>query len=184
MTANSRALLLFCLMLVVSVPAHATVLVGADLGDLARDARAIARGRVLAVDGQWTADHRTIETIVTLEVESYLKGALGATVQFRVPGGDLGRFRSVVVGAPAFEVDERVVVFLGATGPSVAYILGLSQGVYRVVRGADASSWLVTPPAIMPSAVTVKIARGDPARRPLPLPEFEQRVRTIVAGAR
>jgi hypothetical protein len=36
----------------------------------------------------------------------------------------------------------------------------------------------------MPSTVTVKITRGDPARRPLPLPEFEQRVRAIVAGAR
>jgi hypothetical protein len=179
-----RTLLLWSVLILVSVPAHATVLVGADLGELARDARAIARGRVVAVDGQWTADHRTIETIVTLEVESYLKGSLGPTVQFRVPGGGLGRFRSIVVGAPAFQVDERVVVFLGATGPSVAYVLGLSQGVFRVVRGADASSWLVTPPATMPSTTTVKITRGDLARRPLPLPEFEQRVRTIVAGAK
>jgi hypothetical protein len=179
----SRALLC-CFLFGVSSPSRATVLVGADFADLARDARAIARGRVVAVDGQWTADHRTIETMVTLQVESYLKGALGPTVQFRVPGGDLGRFRNIVVGAPAFQVDERVVVFLGATGPSVAYILGLSQGVFRVGRGPDASTWLVTPPAIMPSTVTVKIARGDTARRPVPLPEFEQRVRTIVAGAR
>jgi hypothetical protein len=179
-----RVLLLLFVFFGVSTPARATVLVGADLAELAHDARAIARGRVVAVDGQWTADHRTIETIVTLEVESYLKGALGATVQFRVPGGDLGRFRSIVVGAPAFRVDERVVVFLGATGPSVAYVLGLSQGVFRVVAGADASSWLVTPPAIMPSTMSVKIVRGDPARRPLPLPEFEQRVRAIAAGAR
>ena len=183
MTTISRTLL-FCLVLGICRSAHATALVGADLGELARDARAIARGRVVAVDGQWTADHRTIETIVTLEVESYLKGALGQTVQSRVPGGNLGRFRSIVVGAPAFQVDERVVVFLGATGPSVAYVLGLSQGVFRVVRGADTSSWLVTPPAIMPSTVTVKITRGDPARQPLPLPEFEQRVRAIVAGVK
>jgi hypothetical protein len=184
MTTFSRSILLCSVFLAVSHPARATVLIGADVGELARDARAIARGRVAAVQGQWTADHRTIETIVTLDVESYLKGALGRTVQFRVPGGALGRFRSVVVGAPAFQVDERVVVFLGATGPSVAYVLGLSQGVFRVVPGTDASAWLVTPPAIMPSTVSVTIARGDPARRPLPLPEFEQRVRTIVAGAR
>jgi hypothetical protein len=183
MTMCSRALVC-CLVLGVAGSARATVLVGADLGELAHDARAIARGRVVAVNGQWTADHRTIETIVTLEVESYLKGALGPTVQFRVPGGGLGRFRSIVVGAPAFQVDEHVVVFLGATGPSVAYVLGLSQGVFRMVRDADTSNWLVTPPAILPSTVTVRITRGDPARRPLPLPEFEQRVRTIVASAR
>jgi hypothetical protein len=102
-----------------AVSARATVVVGADLGELARDARAIARGRVVAVDAQWTADRRTIETLVTLEVESYLKGALGGTVQFLVPGGSLGRFRSIVVGAPEFSVDERVVVFLGAQGPSI-----------------------------------------------------------------
>jgi hypothetical protein len=167
-----------------SVPADATVLIGADLGELARDARAIARGRVAAVDAQWTADRRTIETLVTLEVDSYLKGALGATVQFRVPGGSLGRFRSIVVGAPQFAVDDRVVVFLGARGPSVPYVVGFSQGVFRVVRSGDGSTWLVTP-AILPSpAGAVTIVRGDPQRQPLPLNDFEQRVRALAGGAR
>src|SRR5262245_60719845 len=50
------------------VAAGATVIVPADLGELSHDARAIARGRVVAVDGRWTDDRRTIETIVTLEV--------------------------------------------------------------------------------------------------------------------
>ena len=63
--------------------AHATVLVPADLGELSHDAIAIARGRVAAVDGQWTEDHRTIETIVSLQVDEYLKGSLGAVVRFR-----------------------------------------------------------------------------------------------------
>src|SRR3954452_17423898 len=64
---------------------RATVLIPADLGELARDARAIARGRVIAVDAQWTDDRRTIETIVTLDVEAYLKGGLGREVRFSVP---------------------------------------------------------------------------------------------------
>ena len=37
---------------------HATVLLPADLGELSREARAIARGRVVAVDAQWTDDRR------------------------------------------------------------------------------------------------------------------------------
>jgi len=180
-----RSAFLALLVLAFAVPSNATVLIGADLGELARDARAIARGRVIAVDATWTSDRRTIETLVTLEVESYLKGALGETLQFRVPGGTLGRFRSLVVGAPAFEVDDRVVVFLGARGPSVPYVVGFSQGVYRIVRSGDRSTWLVTPPALLPSAAgSVTIVRGDPARRPLPLDEFEQRVRALAGGAR
>src|SRR5262245_53368387 len=82
----------------------ATVVVAADLAELAREARAIPRGRVVAVEGRWTDDRRTIETLVTLDVDEYLKGTLGDTLQFRVPGGELGRFRSVVIGAPEFAV--------------------------------------------------------------------------------
>src|SRR6185295_16679047 len=143
MTTKSASLF-FVLSIVLSVPSRATTLIPADLGELSRDARAIVRGRVAALDPQWTEDRGTIETIVTLEVERYIKGALAPTLRFRVPGGDLGRFRSIVVGAPEFAVDERVVVFLGARGPSVPFVLGLNQGVFRVVTAADQGGDLVT----------------------------------------
>jgi hypothetical protein len=168
------------LLLLVSAALRATVLVPADLGELARDARTIARGRVVAVDGQWTDDRRTIETIVTLEAESYLKGPLGQTVQFRVPGGTLGRYRNIMIGAPQFTVGQHVIVFLGARGPSVPYILGLSQGVFRVVAGADGAA-MVTPPAVMPTPEG-PVVRGALSRQPAPLATFEQRVRALVAG--
>jgi hypothetical protein len=177
-----RAASLACSFITLATPSRATVLVGADLGELAHDAVAIARGRVASVDAQWTDGRRSIETIVTLDVDTYLKGSLGSSVQFRVPGGVLGRYRSIVVGAPAFEVNERVVVFLGARGPMVPYVVGFSQGVYRVV--ADSSGWKVTPPAMLPVAAPVKIVRGDPSRGPMPLAEFEQRVRQLAGGAR
>jgi hypothetical protein len=173
--------LLFC---AIAQAAAATVVVPADLGELSRDARAIVRGRVAAVDGRWTDDRQTIETIVTLEVESYLKGSLGPTLQFRVPGGELGRYRKIVVGAPEFAVDQHVVVFLGAVGPMVPYILGLNQGVYRLALAADRSGWIVTPPPMLPAAVTTPVVRGDAARRPMPLADFEQRVRALAGGAR
>src|ERR1700704_4581761 len=165
---DKRALVFLLIFMVLGVPALATVLIPADLGELSRDALAIARGRVAALDAQWTGDRGTIETIVTLEVESYLKGSLGSTLRFRVPGGELGRFRSVVVGAPAFAVDQRVVVFLGARGPSVPHLLGMSQGVFHLSRAADNSGWLVTSPVMMPAAGgAVRVVRGDPSRRAL-----------------
>jgi hypothetical protein len=180
-----RILMMSCMLLALTLPVRATVIIPADLGELSRDARAIVRGRVAALDAQWTDDRGSIETIVTLEVESYLKGALGAALRFRVPGGELGRFRSIVVGAPEFALDQHVVVFLGARGPSVPYVLGLSQGVFRLVRAADDSGWMVTPPAIVPAttgALAVPIVRGDPSRRAMRLDDFEQRVRTLAAA--
>jgi len=183
-TTLVRTSLVLFILAGLSHPARATVIVPADLGELARDARAIVRGRVASVEARWTDDHRAIESIVTLDVESTLKGSFGPDVQFRVPGGQLGRFRSLVMGAPEFTVDQRVVVFLGARGPSVPFVLGMSQGVFRVVA-ADGGGWIVTPPALLPSkAGTVPIIRGDPNRRPLPLGDFEQRVRALAGGAR
>ena len=182
MTRTLRATLILLGLLTWSDSARATILVPADVGELTRDALAIVRGRVVAVDGRWTEDHRSIDTIVTLEVERYLKGSFGPTVQFRVPGGELGRLRSIVVGAPEFAVDDRVVIFLGARGPMVPYILGLSQGVFRVVRAGEAG-WVVTPPPVFPAtAGSTPIVRGDITRRPLPLADFEQHIRTL-AGA-
>lgn len=162
--------------------AAATVIVPADLAELSRDARAIARGRVVAVDAQWTDGRRTIETIVTLEAESYLKGQLGETVQFRVPGGSLGRFRNIVIGAPQFDVGQRVIVFLGAHGPSVPFVLGLSQGVFRLAQNGS-GAWMVSPPAVA-DGVSGPIVRGSAGLVPAPLAEFESRVKALVVEAR
>jgi len=178
------ALAVLTLALAASPSLDATVVVPSDLGQLSRNAVAIARGRVVRVDGRWTDDRKTIETIVTLEVGGYLKGGLGTTLQFRVPGGQLGRFRSIVVGAPDFAVNDEVVVFLGTRGPMVPYILGLNQGVYRVVSASNGSGWMVTPPVTLPSAVDATIVRGDASRQPIALQDFEQRVRTLAGGAR
>ena len=158
---------------------RATVLVPTDLGDLARDARVIARGEVVAVESQWTEDRRTIETVVTLATETYLKGQLGQTLQFRVPGGTLGRLRSVVIGAPRFATGQRVIVFLGTAGPQIPHVLGLNQGVYRIDL-STAGDALVTPPPIMPG-VTGPIVRGAASRVPAPLASFERDVRALAA---
>src|SRR5436190_2975675 len=138
-----RAVLIALALSLVGSVASATVYMPTDLRDLSRDAVAIVRGRIIAVDAQWTDGRRSIETIVTLDPETYLKGSLGQDVQFRVPGGSLGRFRSVVVGAPNFSVGQRVIVFLGSRGPSVPYVLGMSQGVFRLNQSAQ-GDWIVT----------------------------------------
>jgi len=163
----------------VSVVADATVLVPATLDDLAREAGAIIRGRVVAVDAHVTQNRREIDTVVTLSAEASLKGSLGPTVQFVVPGGTVGRYRRVFVGAPEFAVGQRAIVFLGWRGPSYPYLIGFSQGVYRI-HADDKGASLVTPPMLVsPAAGTSAVVRGDPARRPVPLADFEQQVRAL-----
>jgi hypothetical protein len=178
---RNRILIALILCLPVSM-LHATVLVPASLSEIARDARIIAVGTVVGVDGRWTDDRRTIETLVTLEPETYLKGQLGTTIQFRVPGGTLGRYRNIVLGAPQFSVGQRVVVFLGARGPRLPYLIGLNQGVYRVgVTGGGEA--VVAPPPVMPG-VTGPIVRGAAARQPASLAAFEREIRTLAGTVR
>jgi hypothetical protein len=177
-----RRLLLGCAFACAASPASATLVIPANLGELSRDALTIARGRVVALDARWTDDHRRVETVVTLEAESYLKGAFGPVLQFRIPGGRLGRYRSLMVGAPEFVPGQRVVVFLAARGPALPFVVGLSQGVFRVVPSGG--GWLVTPPVMLPGpGGSAHLVRGDPARRPLPLADFERQVRALTGAA-
>src|SRR5262245_36659810 len=175
------AVLIAVVLTFVGTAARATVFLSSDVGELSRDAVAIARGHVVAVEAQWKDGRRGIETLVTLETESYLKGNLGSVVQFRVPGGSLGRFRSIVVGAPQFAVGQRCFLFLASRGPTVPYVLGMSQGVFRLVQ-SSAGEWLLTPPPIMPAA-DGPIVGGNLSAKPSPLGEFERQVRAL-AGIR
>jgi hypothetical protein len=163
---------------------QATVVIPADLVDMTRGATAIVRGRVIDVDARWTGDRRRIESLVRLDVEEYLKGNLGDVVTFKVPGGEIGYTRSMFVGAPTFRAGDQVVLFLSARGPSIPYVFGLSQGVFRIVPGA-AGEPVVLPPALMRTTGVQAIRRGDPARRPMPVADFGRLVRQVLAeGAR
>jgi hypothetical protein len=161
---------------------RATVLIPSDVNELARDARVVARGQVISVDGRWTDDHRTVETLVTLQTERYLKGQFGQLLQFRVPGGRLGRYRNIVVGAPTFTVGQHVIVFLGANGPEIPFLLGLNQGVYRV--GATSTGVLMVAPPPITGDVAGAVVRGSSDRQPAPLADFEQSIVTLAGGAR
>lgn len=189
MTRMLRILIASAAAAVIPAALHATVYVPADLAELATEARAVAHGRVVALEARWLDDRRAIETLVTLDVESYAKGNLGRSVTLRVPGGQMGPYRSVMLGAPRFVEGEEVVVFLGASGPQVPHLVGLAQGVFRVRADARSGTRMVTPEVVrMPGAApaeAVRVVRGDPARRPMALPAFLEEVRAIASrGAR
>ena len=104
----------------------------------------------------------------------------GATAYFKLPGGQVGRYRRVMVGAPQFTPGDEVVLFLKGSAPAVPMPFGLTQGVYRVSR--DASGRAMVMPAVAGGAG--RIVRGDPARRALDLAAFSSMVRTIAGAQR
>ncbi len=160
---------------------EATVVLPLDFRQLTGRATAIVHGRVVALVPQWAAEGRGIETIVTVQVTGYLKGDFGAQMTFRVPGGKMGRFRAVTVGAPVFREGEEVIVFLGADGPAIPHIVGFNQGVYRVAVDRASGARVVTPP-LLSGDVTVPttIVRGDASRKPISLEQFEAQVRSML----
>ena len=160
--------------------ASATVLLPADFTTIVTESPIIVHGRVTDVTSFVSGPRRTIESVVTLSVIDTLKGAPARTVLFRIPNGQVGRYRRVVVGAPEFAEGDEVVVFLQAHAPAIPTIFGLSQGVYRIVRDVGAQA-MVTPPAVMARGVSAeRVVRGDPVRQPMPIAAFVREVRSVL----
>lgn len=177
-----RRLLILLLLLCAPAALGATVLIPIEFRELVGVASTIVHGRVIDVRAEWIDGRRAIETFVTIDAKEYYKGAAGATITVRVPGGQMGRYRTVFVGAPEFKEGDEVVLFLRTYGGRTA-IVGLSQGAFRVA--ADRSGRpIVTSPVLMgrPGADVEPVVRGDIARRPLALQAFGELVKRVVAG--
>ncbi len=183
-----RRVITLVMLLWLAQDVRATVLLPAEFREVVAGSQIIVYGRVAEVRPEWSDDRTRIDTIVTLEAGSYLKGGPGDTVTFRVPGGQIGRYKNVMVGAPEFRQGEEVVLFLSAAGPSIAHVFGLNQGVYRVRVDARTGRRLVVPPVLIAASDAPQaIVRGDRARQPLPLDAFAASVRTAMVwtgGAR
>jgi hypothetical protein len=170
----------------------ATIVVPADVAELAVDAAAIAHGRIVRVEAR-QGEGRRVERLVTLQVHEYFKGGWGNVVQFRMPGGTLGRYQTVMIGAPDFFEGDEVVLFLGARPeddrdrPARPYVLGMHQGVFRVVADQATGRRMVTPPLVQGAGVestSSPTKRGDVTRVPVELREFQGRIAAALAAPR
>src|SRR4051794_29637186 len=90
------------LLLVCAASADATTLLPADFAQMVSESQVIVHARVIDVRGELVGSRRTIESLITIQVLSPLKGQAGSELVFRVPGGRVGRYRRVFVGAPTF----------------------------------------------------------------------------------
>jgi len=180
MTLTRRVAVTAALVALMPALALATMEVPVEFGEMVQGSQLVVYGRVVDVRGQQTGDRRSIETIVTMAVAQALKGQPGETVTFRLPGGEVGRYRRVVVGVPRLVSGDDVIVFLRGGAPALPTVFGLSQGLYRVARGADGGATVAPAVFTAPAAGAERIVRGDPARRPLGLDAFAREVRARV----
>ncbi|MGB2715041.1 MAG: hypothetical protein WBC51_12735 [Vicinamibacterales bacterium] len=160
---------------------RATVLLPAEFREIVGDSQIIAYGRVVDAVSELSDDRKRIETIVTFEVETYLKGGPGETLTFRVPGGQVGRYRSITVGAPVLEAGNEAVLFLRKPERGLPYVFGLNQGVFRVQRDTRTQRRLVAAPLLARGETPESVVRGAASRQPMPLETFGAQVRSVMA---
>lgn len=146
---GSRVMTLGVLALLATVNLHAppsaraTVMVEVPLEDMARDAVAIVRGRVVHSGTHMVVRDGGIDphTITSLEVTDWIKGQGGAVVQVRELGGLIGPGGQGggmwIDGTPRYRIGEEVILFLRADPDDAAYFrtYAMSQGKFVVLRG-------------------------------------------------
>lgn len=121
---------------------HAATLERLTIEEMAQQATAVVRGRV----GEAHAARfgALVYTMHGFEAEEQWKGAPVSELEVAVLGGTYEGVTYSFGGTPELKAGDEYVLFLW-TGPSGrTQIVGLSQGVFRVVRGADGASVLRT----------------------------------------
>ncbi len=160
----------------------ASTFLTAEFRAIVSDSTAVVRGRVTDVRAVRSVAG-DVESVVTIAVDAVLKGSAGTFVSMRVPGGVIGRYRTVMIGSPVMRVGEQAVFFLKRGPGNSFWPVGLVQGIYRV-RMFTGGNAMVAPP-VLPGVTTNAagpVVRGDPRRRGMPVSEFESLVRLVVAG--
>jgi hypothetical protein len=176
-----RVFLLTLAALAFTGPLEATIILPATLGELTAEADAIVHARVASVTSRQPAGTLRVERVVSLDVVRYLKGSGEQTIALQVPGGTYGRYRTVMPGAPELAPGDEAVFFLRASARGLG-LAGLAQGVYRIAVEEASGRRVVRAP--FDGTSDGPIRRGDAARRPVSLDEFEGRVAVSVIAAR
>jgi hypothetical protein len=161
-----------------AVPAASSVTVPAEFREIVSDATLIIRGRVTAQQTVRSADGE-VGTVSTVAVDVVLKGTASTSVSILVPGGRLGRYRSVMVGAPRFERHDAAVFFLKRGVDGLWRPVGLAAGVFRIQPDRATGRLSVRPPVVAnrTASTTGPVVRGDERRRSLTIAEFDALVR-------
>lgn len=135
---------LMLLLLAALAPVRATILQQLSMDDMIVQSTGIVRARVTATYAAFRG--RDIYTYYQLQVLETLKGnPSGPQIEVAVPGGSAKGLRQPVAGAPALAAGGEYVIFLWTSRSGLTQVIGLSQGLYRVLPDSTGSANLVRP---------------------------------------
>ena len=158
----------------------ATVTEPVTLRQLAAGAALIVRGSVTEVRA-FPVPGRGIESVATVAVERVIKGESEPFIAVRVPGGVVGRYRQITIGAPALRLNQQAVFFLKRGADNGWRPVGMSAGVVRVLSETGTGRRLIAPAVVQgQTAAGGLVVRGDDRRRSLSVEEFETLVAMVM----
>lgn len=180
MSYQDRRRILWILLLIglalIAAVAQATTLVRLHFQDLVHYSYSVARVRCLRA--QTRMENGEIWTDTSFRVLWQQKGYLPEEIVVRQPGGKFLHLHSHVEGTPEFRPGEEVYLFLSGHPGRQFFIVGWTQGTFRIHRDLRSGGETV-------SQDSAEIPVFDPASdsftqtgvKNLPAEIFEQRVR-------
>ncbi|MGO8720724.1 MAG: hypothetical protein ACLQMO_16150 [Acidobacteriaceae bacterium] len=114
----------------IAIVANATTLARLQFYQLVQHSSAIARVRCVRADTR--LENSEIWTDTVFEVVEHDKGFLPSEIVVRMPGGQFQHLHSQVDGVPEFRPNEEVYLFLTGHPGKQFYIVGWTQGTFRI----------------------------------------------------
>jgi hypothetical protein len=164
-------LLAAALLTILGPPVGATSMKPQDLAALAGQSSDVLRATVVSVESRWNDDKTLILTEVELAVTRSFKGAERRTAVVELHGGRVGDLVLDVVGSPAFQVGEEVLVLAQERKDGRLWLPYLAQDKYRIERDPDGSLWVRNDLYPLASLLPAESHLLD-ARQRLPLDRF------------
>lgn len=178
-TRTLLVLILFLLSAIVwsvctSRPSQATTVLRQSFAALVQKAETIVVGTVTAIEAKHNTDTGRPYTYVTVTDLDVRKGVADQTMTLRLLGGPTpsGRFLRIG-GAPRFQLGDRVVLFVAGNGSQAVPLVGMWQGVYRVLFDAERAEEVVYTDGMQPLTALPAVPDGarvlehGPATSPL-----------------
>jgi len=125
-----------------AIVAKATTLARLQFYQLVQHSSAIARVRCIRVDTR--LENGEIWTDTVFQVVQHDKGFLPPEIVVRMPGGKFQHLHSHVDGVPEFRPNKEVYLFLTGHPGRQFYIVGWTQGTFRIRKDLRSGMETVT----------------------------------------
>ncbi len=160
-------------------PAGATRMIPLSIEELAERSQAVVQGTVAGRTVVKDEAGRLV-TRIRLNVAEVWKGTVArGNLTLVQAGGVLGRRQTEIVGAPRFAMGEEVAAFLVFNARGEAVVLGLSQGKFEILTGADGAKQARNPfhGGAVGGDGNARALQNRLGNRPLSLADLKRRVR-------